>query len=136
MELDAARAFLREHHHSVLVTTRAGGGVQTSPVVHTVGDDGRIRVSTREGAYKVRNLRRDPTASLCAFTDNFFGPWIQVDGRATIISLPEAMDLLVASYRMIAGEHEDWDEYRSAMQRDRRCIIAIDADRAGPDRSG
>lgn len=136
MDLDAARAFLRQHHRSIMVTRRAGGGVQASPVVHAVGDDGRILVSSREGAYKVRNLRRDPTVSLCVITDNFFGPWVQVDGRATIISLPEAMDLLVAYYRMATGEHDDWDEYRSAMQRDRRCIITIDAGRAGPDRSG
>lgn len=136
MELETARSFLRDHHRSVLVTTRVNRRVQTSPVTHGVGDDGRILVSSREGAYKVRNLRRDPAATLCAFTDDFFGPWVQVDGRATIISLPEAMDLLVAYYRMVAGEHQNWDEYRSAMQRDRRCIIAIDADRAGPDRSG
>ena len=136
MELDAARSFLKINHRSILITRRRDGGVQSSPIVHGVSADGRVLVSSREGAYKVRNLRRDGTASLCAFTDAFFGEWVQVDGRATIISLPDAMDLLVDYYRLVAGEHGDWDDYRAAMARDRRCIIAIDLERAGPDRQG
>jgi PPOX class probable F420-dependent enzyme len=107
-----------------------------SPVVHAVGDDGRVLVSSREPAYKVRNLRADPRASLCAIQDTFYGDWVQVDGTAEIVSLPEAMDLLVSYYRQISGEHPDWDDYRAAMVRDRRVIIAITVERAGPDRSG
>jgi PPOX class probable F420-dependent enzyme len=84
----------------------------------------------------VRNLRRDPRASYCGFTDGFFGPWVQVEGRAEIVSLPEAMDQLVAYYRAVSGEHPDWDDYRAAMVRDRRVIISIVPDRAGPDRQG
>lgn len=136
MDLHQARSFLAANHRGVLVTRRAGGGVQASPVVHAVGDDGRIWVSSRETAYKVRNLRRDPAATLCAFVDGFFGPWVQLDGRAEIVSLPAAMDLLVSYYRKISGEHDDWDDYRTAMERERRCIIAVDPLRAGPDRSG
>jgi PPOX class probable F420-dependent enzyme len=136
VDLDDARSFLREHHRSVLITRRSGGGVQSSPVVHAVGGDGRLLVSSREGAYKVRNLRRTPAVSLCAFTDGFFGPWVQVDGTASIVSLPEAMDLLVDYYRLVAGEHQDWDEYRAAMRGERRCVIAVDMERAGPDRQG
>lgn len=136
MDAESARRFLREHHRSVLVTRRASGGVQSSPVMHVVDDDGRIVVSSREGAYKVRNLRRDPSVTLCAFTDAFFGPWVQIDGRATVVSLPGAMDLLVDYYRRAAGEHDDWEEYRAAMVRERRCVILVDIERAGPDRSG
>ncbi len=136
MELDSARSFLRDHHRGVLITRRAGGGVQSSPVVDAVAGDGRILVSSREGAFKVRNLRRDGTATLCAFSDSFFGDWIQVDGQASVISQPEAMDLLVDYYRLVAGEHADWDEYRAAMRRERRCVIAITPTRAGPDRRG
>jgi PPOX class probable F420-dependent enzyme len=135
MQLDDARAFLREHHRSVLATRRAGGGPQLSPVVHGVDDDGRVLISSREPTYKVRNLRRDAQASLCAVPDAFFGHWIQIDGAAEIISLPEAMDLLIFIYRQVGGEHPDWDDYRSAMERERRVVIRITMERAGPDRA-
>lgn len=136
MDLDAARKFLREHHRSILATSRSDGLPQLSPVVHGLDDEGRVIISSRETAYKVRNLRRDAAASLCAFPDSFFGPWIQVDGQADIVSLPEAMELLVAYYRQLSGEHPDWDDYRAAMIRDRRLVIRINLERAGPDHSG
>jgi PPOX class probable F420-dependent enzyme len=136
MDLDEARAFLREHHYGVLATTRAGSQPQLSPVTGTVDHAGRLVISSRETAYKVRNLRRDPRASYCGFTTNFFGQWVQVDGTAEIVSLPEAMEGLIAYYRSISGEHPDWDDYRAAMKRDQRVLIAITISRAGPDRSG
>jgi PPOX class probable F420-dependent enzyme len=136
MDLDAARSFLREHTRSVLATNRDDGRPQMSPIIHAVDDEGRVNISSRETAFKVRNLRRDPRASLCAVADEWFGPWIQVDGTATILSLPEAMELLVEYYRSLQGEHPDWDEYRQAMVRDRRCIIQVTIERAGPDRHG
>src|ERR1700740_1642875 len=120
MDLNDARAFLREHHHSILATSRADGRPQLSPVVHAVDDEGRVLISSRAPAYKVRNLRRDARASLCAIRDGFFGEWIQVDGTAGIVSLPEAMDVLVFAYRQIAGEHPDWADYRAAMEREQR----------------
>jgi PPOX class probable F420-dependent enzyme len=136
MDPDAARAFLRAHHRAVLATFRADGRPQLSPVTAAVADDGRVLISTREPAVKTRNLRKDPRASLCVFTDRFFGDWVQVDGEAEIISLPDAMDLLVDYYRRVSGEHPDWDDYRAAMTRDRRVILRIAITRAGPDVSG
>lgn len=136
MDLDAARTFLREHPRSVLATHRRDGNPQLSPVTLAVGDDGRVLISSRETAYKVRNLRRDGRASLCAVADGWFGPWIQVDGIATIVSLPDAMDLLLDYYRLLRGDHPDWDEYREAMVRERRCMIQVTIERAGPDRQG
>lgn len=136
MDLADAVTFCREHHHSVLVTRKPGGDPQMSPVVHGTDDAGRIVVSSREPAYKVRNLRRDPRAALCALPDGFFGAWITVEGTAEIIGLPAAMDRLVDLYRQVAGEHDDWDDYRAAMERERRVIIAITPERAGPDRAG
>jgi PPOX class probable F420-dependent enzyme len=135
VDVDRAREYLSMHHHSVLSTFRSDGRPQLSPVVHAVATDDRVFVSSREPAYKVRNIRRDPRVSLCAFSDGFFGDWVQVDGTAEVVSLPAAMDLLVETYRQISGEHPDWDDYRAAMTRDRRVIIAIDVDRAGPDYS-
>jgi PPOX class probable F420-dependent enzyme len=104
----------------------------------SVGVDatGRAIVSTRETAYKTRNLRRDPRASLCVFDDGFFGPWVQIDGTADIVSLPDAMEPLVDYYRRVAGEHPHWDDYRRAMERERRVLLRITMERAGPDRKG
>ena len=136
MELDDARSFARDHHWAVLATRRADGSPQLSPVTVAVDDAGRFVVSSREPAYKVRNLRRDPHASLCVFTDRFFGDWIQVDGTAEVLSLPDAMEPLVEYYRAVSGEHPDWADYRAAMARDQRLVIRITAERAGPDRAG
>ncbi len=101
-----------------------------------VAEDGRVLISTREGAMKTKNLARDPRASLCVMTDRFFGEWLQAEGTAEIIHLPEAMEMLVDYYRRVSGEHPDWDDYREAMRRDRRVIVAVTLTRAGPDRSG
>jgi len=136
MDLNAAREFLRGHQRSVLSTHRGDGRPQMSPVVHAVDDDGRLLISSREPAFKVRNIRRDPRVSLLALSDGFFGDWVQADGAAEIVSLPEAMELLVEYYRRVSGEHPDWDDYRRAMVTDRRCMIRISIERAGPDRHG
>ncbi len=93
-------------------------------------------VSTRETAYKTKNLLRDPRVSLCVFPDGFFGEWVQVDGTATVVRLPEALDGLVDYYRGVAGEHPDWDDYRNAMVREHRVLVRIELERAGPKKSG
>jgi PPOX class probable F420-dependent enzyme len=136
MDPKDAREFLTQHHHGVLATTREDGRPQLSPVLATVDGDGRVVISTRAPAMKVHNVRREPRVSLAAFTDAFFGAWVQVEGTAEIIELPEAMDLLVDYYRRVSGEHSDWDEYRAAMERDRRVVIRFEIDRAGPNVSG
>ena len=136
MDLDEARAFIRDNHRGVLGTTRTDGRPQLSPVSATVDGAGRVVVSSREPAYKVRNLRRTPYASYCALNDGFFGRWLQVEGPVEIVALPDAMDGLVDYYRSISGEHPDWDDYRAAMERDQRVLIAITVTRAGPDVAG
>jgi PPOX class probable F420-dependent enzyme len=136
VDLDAARDFVRQHHHAVLITTRMDGTPQSSPVAATVDDAGRVVVSSRETAYKTKNLRRDPRAWLCVFPDAFYGPWVQVEGDVEVLSLPEAMEPLVDYYRSVAGEHPDWDEYRAAMQAEQRCLLRVSLTRAGPDRQG
>lgn len=136
MEIDEARDFIRAQHRAVLATLRADGTPQLSPVLAVVDDDGHVLISTRQTAYKVRNLRRDPRAWLCVLPDGFFGQWIQVEGTATIVGLPEAMDGLVDYYRLASGEHPDWADYRAAMQREQRVLLRLDLTRAGPDRAG
>jgi PPOX class probable F420-dependent enzyme len=132
MELDAARDFMREHHRGVLATSRKDGGPQMSAISVGVDAEGRAVISTREDAYKARNIRRDPRVSVFVMSEDFWS-WIQIDGTATVVSLPEAMEPLVEYYRAVAGEHPDWDEYRRAMEDQRRVIVRIDIERAGPD---
>jgi PPOX class probable F420-dependent enzyme len=136
MDLDEAREFIRGNRNGVLATTRADGKPQLSPVWAAVDDAGRVVISTREPAYKVRNLRRTPYASYCALSDEFLGRWLQVEGPVEIISGPEAVDGLVDYYRRLSGEHPDWDDYRATMLRDQRCLIALTITRAGPDVKG
>ena len=106
-----------------------------SPVTLGVVDD-QITMSTRETAYKVQHLRRHPETSLCVFPDKWFGRWIQLNCRAEITSLPDAMDTLVEYYRLLSGEHPDWDDYRRAMVDDQRCIVRFEILSAGPDVQG
>ena len=136
MDLDVARAFVRTSGHAVLATARLDGSPQLSPVLAVVDDEGRVVVSSRETAYKTKNVRRTPRAWLCVLSDGFFGDWVQLEGSVEVVSLPEAMDLLVDYYRRAAGEHPDWDEYRAAMEREQRCVLRLTVERAGPDRSG
>lgn len=135
MDLDAARDFVRTHHRAVLAT-RSRRGIQQTPVVVGVDDEGRLTISSRETAYKTKHLRRDPWAQLCVLNDAFFGTWVYVEGEAEVVSLPEAMEPLVDYYRGISGEAEDWDDYRAGMERERRVIIRVTPLRAGPDRQG
>ena len=136
MDLDRARTFIQENHRAVMATYRNDGRPQLSPVGVGLDSEGRAIVSTRETAYKTRNLRRDPRVSLCVFMDKFFGEWIQIDGTAEVVSLPEALELLVDYYKTTYGEHSDWDEYREAMVKQKRVLVRINLERAGPDRSG
>lgn len=136
MDIDAAVAFLRQNSRGVLATVRRDGRPQMSPMSVTVDDEGRVMISTREPSMKVRNIRRDPRVSLCVFPEEFIGKWIQVEGTAEIIALPEAMDVLVDLYRRLRGEHDDWDKYRQAMIDQGRVVIRFAIDRAGPDVSG
>jgi PPOX class probable F420-dependent enzyme len=137
VDVEEARSFVRQHHHGVLATRGPGGAVRQSPIVAAVDDAGLIVVSSRETAYKVRYLRGDPWAQICMFTDRFFGPWVWVEGAADILSLPDAMEPLVAYRRQFADAAGiDWDDYRQRMVRERRVLIRIDPERAGPGRQG
>jgi len=136
MDAEDARRFIRSHHRGVLATTRNDGRAQLSPVTTAIDGGGRAVVSTRAGAMKTVNVRRRPWAALCVVSDEFFGPWVQVEGPVDLLELPDAMDELVAYYRSVSGEHPDWDDYRRAMERDRRLLLRITIDRAGPARAG
>ena len=136
MDIAKAVEFVKEHPRAILSTRRRDGSPQMSPILAAVDDDGRLLVSSRETAYKSKNVRREPRVSMCHINDGFFGEWIQTDGTAEIIPLPDAMEQLVDYYRRLSGEHSDWDDYRAAMEREKRLVIRVTIDRAGPDRAG
>ena len=135
MDIAAALDVIRTQHHAVLATERADGRPQLSPVSAGVLGD-TVVVSSRQTAMKVKNLRHRPYASLCVFPDKFFGAWVQVEGPVEVVSLPDAMEQLVEYYRTVAGEHPDWQEYRSAMESEERVMVRLTVERAGPDRAG
>jgi PPOX class probable F420-dependent enzyme len=136
MDLDDALEHFRHNHRVVLATRRRDGRPQMSPVVQAVGNDGRILISTRSPAVKVRNVKRDPDVSVLCIQDGFFGQWVQVDGIATIVEMPDAMALLRFTYTQISGQHPDWEEFERDMLAQHRVVIAIQPQSAGPDISG
>ena len=133
VETARAKEFLKNHHHGVLATRRKNGDLQMSPVTCGLDSEGRAVISSRETAYKVNNLRRDPRAALCAFSKTFHGGgWVQVSGTAAIISLPQALDTLVYLQRQAYGEHKSWPEFHQRMEREKRVIIRIAIESVGP----
>ena len=129
-------AFLRPRHHAILMTTRRDGRPQASPNTCGVDTEGRIVISTYPQRAKVANIRRDPRVSVCVLSDDFGGPWVQVDGSAEVIDLPESVEPLVEYFRVISGEHPDWDEYRQAMREQGKSLIRVTIERWGPIATG
>jgi len=136
VDIAEALEFIRTNHHGVMATTRVDGRPAMSPIACDVDPDGKVVVSTRETAIKVKHLTRDPRVAICVLNDGFFGQWVQVEGTAEIVHLPEAMEGLVEYYRRVSGEHPDWDDYRAAMERDQRVLVRITVTRVGPNQSG
>ncbi|MEP6631799.1 MAG: PPOX class F420-dependent oxidoreductase, partial [Lapillicoccus sp.] len=123
---EALLDFARPRHHFVLTTTRRDGTPQLSPVTGGVDDEGRFVVSSYPERAKSRNARRHAGVSVLVLSDDFGGPWVQVDGTCEVLDVaqsPEALDAFVDYYRCIAGEHPDWDEYRQAMLDQRKCLL-------------
>lgn len=133
MEFERAREFLTKNHWGILATRRKNGHLQMSPVTVGLDSEGRAVISSRETAYKVKNLRHDPRAALCAITPTFHGEgWVQINGTAEVISLPHALDTLVYLQRQAYGEHKTWPEFHERMVREKRVIIRIDIESVGP----
>ena len=131
--IESAKAFLTKHHWGVLTTRRRDGRLQMSPITPGLDAEGRVIISSRETAYKVKNLRRDGRAALCVFTETFHGGgWVQVNGDANIISLPDAMNSLVYLHRQVYGEHKSWPEFHQRMERERRVIIRFAIESVAP----
>lgn len=128
--------FVRNRHNIVLVTTKRDGSIQLSPVTAGLDDDGRIVIATYPERAKVHNVRRHSHITLLVISDHWSGAWVQVEGRAEVLDLPEAVEPLVEYFRAIAGEHDDWDEYRAAMQRQGKALIRVTINGWGPIATG
>src|SRR5690242_21323397 len=74
--------FVRTRHHLVLVTTRADGRPQLSPVTGGVDAEGRIVISTYPDRAKATNLRKRPAASVLVLSDEWDEAWVQ-DRKST-----------------------------------------------------
>ena len=136
VDLAGLLEFVRPRHRVLLGTTRSDGTTQLSPVTAGVDAAGRIVVSTYPERAKVANLRRDAAATALVLSDEWNGPWVQVDGEAEVLDLPDALEPLVDYFRVISGEHPDWDEYRQAMIDQGKCLIRLTPRRWGPIATG
>ncbi|NDL57335.1 PPOX class F420-dependent oxidoreductase [Phytoactinopolyspora mesophila] len=136
VDLDGLLDFIRPRHHAILLTVRADGTPQASPVTCGVDDAGRIVVSTYPDRAKAVNARRTPRASVVVLSDDFGGAWVQIDGAAEVLDMPDALEPLVEYFRNISGEHPDWDEYREAMRRQDKSLIRVIPKRWGPIATG
>jgi PPOX class probable F420-dependent enzyme len=136
VDRDQLLDFLRPRHHAILMTTRRDGRPQSSPNTCGVDAEGRIVISTYPERAKATNVRRNPQVSVLVLSDDFGGPWVQVDGTAEVLDLPEALEPLVEYFRCISGEHPDWAEYRQAMRDQGKSLIRIGIDRWGPIATG
>ena len=135
MEIEKGLDYVRDNSRAVLATRSRDGAPQMSPVTLAVVHD-TIVMSTRATAIKTLNIRRDPIAWLCVFPDKWLGRWVQLQCRAEVVSLPEAIDHLVDYYRTLSGEHPDWNDYKRAMNEDKRCVVQFEIETAGPDFHG
>jgi PPOX class probable F420-dependent enzyme len=134
--LDQLLEFVRPRHRAILLTVRADGLPQGSPLTCGVDDSGRLVVSTYPERAKTRNARRDPRVSVIVLSDEWNGPWVQIDGTAEVIDSPESVEPLVEYFRNISGEHPDWAEYREAMVKQGKSLIRITPEQWGPIATG
>ncbi|MBB3600864.1 PPOX class probable F420-dependent enzyme [Mycolicibacterium sp. BK556] len=136
VDLDTLLQFVRPRHHMVLTTFRADGSLQSSPVTGGVDEHGRLVISSYPQRAKSVNIRRTPRASVVVLSEEFNGAYVQIDGPAEVIELPDAVEPLVDYFRAVAGEHPDWDEYREAMVKQGKCLIRVTPQRWGPVATG
>ena len=129
METQQALDAVRANRQAILTTIKQDGRPQLSNVLAGVGDDGLIRISTTADRAKYANLRRTPWAAIHVNGESFWS-YAVVEGDVSIsevVAQPHdaAADESVELYRSLAGEHEDWDDYRAALVRDRRVVVRV-----------
>ncbi|HUR76180.1 MAG TPA: PPOX class F420-dependent oxidoreductase [Sporichthya sp.] len=128
--------FVRPRHRMILLTTRADGSPQASPVTGGVDDAGQIVITTYPERAKTRNARRDPAVSVVVLSDEWNGAWVQVDGTAEVIDAADDVEPFVEYFRCISGEHPDWAEYRQAMREQGKSLLRVTPARWSPAATG
>ncbi len=128
--------FVRPRHRAILLTRRADGSPQASPLTCGVDDSGRVVMSTYPERAKTRTAKRDEHVSLLVLSDEWNGPWVQIDGTAEVVDSPDSVEPLVEYFRNISGEHPDWDEYREAMVKQGKSLIRVTPEKWGPVATG
>jgi len=128
--------FVRPRHHVIITTRRRDGSLQSSPVTAGVDEQGRIVVSSYPERAKVTNIRHDPRVSVLVLSDDFGGPWVQVETTGTVVDLPDAVEALVDYFRSISGEHPNWTVYRQAMVEQGKCLLRLEPVSWGPIATG
>lgn len=128
--------FVRPRHRMILLTRRADGRVQMSPVAGGVDERGRVVIATYPERAKTVNAERNPEVSVCVLSDEWNGAWVQLNGTAEVLHMPEAVEALVEYFRCISGEHPDWEEYRQAMRIQGKSLIRITPTDWGPVSTG
>ena len=136
VDADGLSEYLKGKHKWVLATTRADGRPQMSLVTGGQIADGRLVIATYPSRVKVGNIRKNSDASIAVMGDEFNDAWVQIDGDAEVIDMPDAAEMLVEYFRCISGEHGDWDEYRQAMTDQGKCAIVVTPTRWGPVSTG
>ena len=135
-DLETLLDFVRPRHRFVLITRRADGEPQASPVLGGVDDSGRLVIATYPERAKTRNARADARVSVVVLSDDWNDAWVQVDGTCEVLDVPEALDAFVEYFRNISGEHSDWDEYRQAMLDQGKSLLRITPTSWGPVATG
>ena len=128
--------FVRQRSHAVLITSRRDGRPVSSPVTCGVDVEGRLVIATYPERAKSKNARRNSQVSVCVLSEAWDGPYVHIDGAAEVLDLPDALEPLVEYFRVLAGEHSDWDEYREAMINQGKCLIRISIEDWGPVATG
>ena len=133
MEISDAQKFLRANHRACIAVHQRDGWPQMTFVSPGIDASGRVIITSRGTTYKIKHVRRDPRVSLLVFGEQYSGSkFVQIHGTAEIIELPEAMDTLIYWYKQVRGEHKSWDEYREKMKAEKRVIIRVTIEKAGP----
>lgn len=128
MDIDEALTWATGRRNGVLITLRRDGRAQSSDVAFAV-IDGRIEVSVTDDRAKTRNITRDNRVVL-HLTDPASWSYVSIDALAELSPVAEAPDdstveELIALFRAVAGEHDDWDDFRRAMVAEKRRVIRL-----------
>ena len=133
MEIAEAQEFLKHNHHGVLVARKKDGSLQMTLVSPVIGVDGKVIITARDTTYKVKNIKRNPQISLLVYGEKFNGSnYIQIDGKAEVITHPQAMDIVLDWHRQIRGAPKSWEEIRQKTLAEGRLAIRVTIEKVGP----